>query len=527
MKGADRLQQGKSSLELIEEAVHLLRTAPASTLAYYYVGALPFVLGALYFWADMSRSAEAYQHLETASLSMALLFAWMKFWQAVFGHSLRTLMLGHSPAPWSFRRGWRLFLTQTALQPTGLLALPLAFLLLVPFGWVYAFYQNLTVLADNETTELRAVAKAAGRQATLWSRQNHLLLAILFGFGGCVLVNWSTVCYLLPGLVKTLFGLDSTFSRSGHSLLNSTFFAAMFGLTYLCVDPILKASYALRCFYGQSLQSGEDLKAELKPFGAPSRVAAGIVFALFVTAMGLEAGETRNPKSEIRNNSEAFNFNIEGSKPPCACLESILVGFGRPTAASARQPYRDKFLTGPVPEAPLRIAQCFNIGIRVPKESFRSEGTGEPSAPHSGLPFGTWMVKGDASPSVENAGLFSDVPPGQRDSDKSSVEHSQLSSSKLDRTIQEVLQQRKYTWRMPREKRVEPEQAEKGVIGRFLEKIGNLLRKWLKALGSWLEEWLRKLFQRQQTQSPPTSSGYGWILSQQLLLYLLVTAVVV
>ena len=38
----------------------------------------------------------------------------------------------------------------------------------------------------------------------------------------------------------------------------------MFSLTYLCVDPILKAAYALRCFYGRSLQSGEDLKAELK-----------------------------------------------------------------------------------------------------------------------------------------------------------------------------------------------------------------------------------------------------------------------
>ena len=49
-------KRARGPFDLLEEATHLLRTAPAATLAVYYLGAVPFVLGLLYFWADMSRS---------------------------------------------------------------------------------------------------------------------------------------------------------------------------------------------------------------------------------------------------------------------------------------------------------------------------------------------------------------------------------------------------------------------------------------------------------------------------------------
>ena len=54
MKRSNR-QLEKGAIDLIEEAVHLLRGAPLSVLAIYYMGALPFILSLLYFWADMSR----------------------------------------------------------------------------------------------------------------------------------------------------------------------------------------------------------------------------------------------------------------------------------------------------------------------------------------------------------------------------------------------------------------------------------------------------------------------------------------
>src|SRR5262245_44472413 len=140
MKRANRRHLGKGALELIEEAIHLLRSAPAAVLASYYVGAGPFVLGLLYFWGDMSRSAFAAQHLAGGALGVAVLFLWMKFWQAIFAGNLRVLMAGESPAWPGFARCRRIFIAQAALQPTGLFLLPLSLLAVLPFGWAYAFY---------------------------------------------------------------------------------------------------------------------------------------------------------------------------------------------------------------------------------------------------------------------------------------------------------------------------------------------------------------------------------------------------
>ena len=88
----------KSAVDLYEEAVYLLKRAPASALAAYYAGSLPFVLGFLFFWADMSQSAFAYDHCAPAALGLALLFTWMMYWQAIFVRELDAELSG-APAP--------------------------------------------------------------------------------------------------------------------------------------------------------------------------------------------------------------------------------------------------------------------------------------------------------------------------------------------------------------------------------------------------------------------------------------------
>ena len=85
---ADRLVDGfmnkshkkhqKSAIRMIEEAVHILRCAPVALLSVYYIGSVPFVLGLLYFWADMSRGTFAGERCLGESLFLALLFPWMK-----------------------------------------------------------------------------------------------------------------------------------------------------------------------------------------------------------------------------------------------------------------------------------------------------------------------------------------------------------------------------------------------------------------------------------------------------------------
>ena len=103
---------------------------------------------------------------------------------------------------------------------------------------------------------------------------------MMTAFGFYVFLNWVVTGLMLPHLIKMLFGIESVFTRSTFSVLNTTFFAGMLGLTYLCVDPILKTVYVLRCFYGESLESGEDLRAELNSVVAASQPIAAMVVLL-------------------------------------------------------------------------------------------------------------------------------------------------------------------------------------------------------------------------------------------------------
>src|SRR6185369_7973775 len=137
-------QYGRGAIELIEEAVHLLRTSPATLFVSYYLGSLPHVIGFLYFWADMSRSAFAQSRCAVAALGLSALFLWMKGWQAVFASQLRARISVDAASRWSLSRVVRLAAGQTMLQPSGLFLLPIALIVAMPFGWAYAFYQNLS-----------------------------------------------------------------------------------------------------------------------------------------------------------------------------------------------------------------------------------------------------------------------------------------------------------------------------------------------------------------------------------------------
>src|SRR4051812_38814380 len=169
-----KLRSNKAPIELLEEAVHLLRRSPATVLATYYLGALPFVLGLLFFWADMSRSPFAPRILVGGSLGLALLFVWMKTFQAIFARQLRALASNRQVPSVTLRRCLRIFVTQSVLQPAGLFLLPLALLVFLPFGWTCAFFQNITALDDGEEPGLGSLLNKARQQATRSARQNHL-----------------------------------------------------------------------------------------------------------------------------------------------------------------------------------------------------------------------------------------------------------------------------------------------------------------------------------------------------------------
>ena len=317
--------------------------------------------------------------------------------------------------------------------------------------------------------------------------------AILAGFGLCVFLNWATVGFVLPFIAKALFGAESVFTRSPASMLNTTFFAATLSLAYLCVDPIQKAVYVLRCFYGESLQSGEDLKAELRQasLGA-QRLAACLVALVAVTAVCQGAGginsEGRNPKAEGSPKSE-----VRSPK----CLSANYANLREPLDRIRGNSRNSRISTSAFGFRP-------SFGLRTFAALSRRR---------SGSDFGLQTSFASAGPSS---------PPSS----------ATISPPELDLAIQEVVQQRKYTWRMPREKIVEEETEHNGIIGRFVQRVGKLFEQWLETLGKWLEKfagwldgWLRRFFQNRRPVSPD-DSGYRWILAQEILVFVLIAAAV-
>ena len=282
------------ALDLIEEAVHVLRLAQPGTLLCYYAGSIPFVLAALFFWSDMSRSGRAEQHLIGGAIGLSLLFAWMKTGQAIFARRLSAQLSGE-PAP-KMKPGALLHLVarQTLVQATGLFLIPIAAQLLLPTAWVFAFYQNATVLGPRETS-LRALLRRSWNEACRAPMQNHASLSVLALFGFFIFLNVVITLLAAPQLLKMLAGVESPFTLSLASSLNTTFLAAALGVTYLCFDPIVKTVYTLRCFYGDSRHSGEDLRVALRGFRPTVAV---VIILLSSTLLGLGAKPAVTPPVE-------------------------------------------------------------------------------------------------------------------------------------------------------------------------------------------------------------------------------------
>jgi hypothetical protein len=259
--GVQVKRREKSPVELYEEAVYLVRSAPGSVLAAYYLGALPFLLGLLFFWADMTQNAVAYEHCAPASLAVALLFGWMLYCQTVFMRSLHSELSGAPAVPW-FSPAMRKFAwMQITLQPSKFLVLLAAALTILPFAGAYSFYPNLMAVDDDECVTIRRAIRAARKHANFWQGQNWVLLAILILLNVMIFLNVGTAILLLPQILKVFLGIETELARSGMSALNTTFFAVTAGLTYLITNPVTKAVYLLRYFYADSRETGEDLQA--------------------------------------------------------------------------------------------------------------------------------------------------------------------------------------------------------------------------------------------------------------------------
>ncbi|MCI5149458.1 MAG: hypothetical protein D3916_08735, partial [Candidatus Electrothrix sp. MAN1_4] len=82
--------------------------------------------------------------------------------------------------------------------------------------------------------------------------------------GVVVAANILLLLMALPHLINMLTGVETVMLRSGYYwVANTTSLLTISCGAYLLLDPLLKAAYTLRCFYGMSLRSGTDLLVDL------------------------------------------------------------------------------------------------------------------------------------------------------------------------------------------------------------------------------------------------------------------------
>ena len=60
------------------------------------------------------------------------------------------------------------------------------------------------------------------------------------------------------------FGIETVFTENESTWNNSSFYLDVFIFCYLIINPINKAIYALRCFYGRARINGADLESALQ-----------------------------------------------------------------------------------------------------------------------------------------------------------------------------------------------------------------------------------------------------------------------
>jgi hypothetical protein len=254
-----------SGIDLLEEAFFVLRNIQPLLLLSYLVGTIPFILGLLYFWTDMSRSPFAGARVGQSALGMAFLYIWMKAWHSVFASRLLSNLTGEYPQPFSVLRTFRMVAAQLAVQPFSWILVPIFGITTIGLPWVQAFFHSYSITADGNHTDLRSAMKRAWNLSNLWQAQNHVMVFLLLMFTFSIFNGIVIFIISIPFLLNSLFGIETVFTYAGPAaLFNSTFIAIAASLTYICVNALIKIAYVLRAFYGQSLRSGADLLAELR-----------------------------------------------------------------------------------------------------------------------------------------------------------------------------------------------------------------------------------------------------------------------
>jgi len=262
-KANRRVKKRKSeiaAMQILEEAFHLVRTADAATFWRYYLGAVPWAVGLLYFVADMGRSSLAGRDGAFAAMILTALYFWMRMSQARFCASLWARLDPGGVPKMTRGERFRAHAAHALCQSVQLPLLVIGLFFAIPLGWILATQQNFAALALTTPPSPRPFRDLLGTAVRYshdqWA-QNHGILIVFFFVSLFTLMNLVAACLIVPSLMKAVFAIETVFTISPQAaVLNTTFVFGVILLMQLAICPLMNAAYVLRCFYARSRTTG-------------------------------------------------------------------------------------------------------------------------------------------------------------------------------------------------------------------------------------------------------------------------------
>ena len=293
-------------IDLIEEAIHLLRRAPIEMYAFFLVGITPFVLCFFRFCSEMSYSKFAETDLPGFASTLAFSYLWMKAFQYLACRQLVMVYTRDFSNQRTFGRTLRSCIHQAAIHPFGLIAKPMAALtaipgfltfvplLMLPASIIFSFFQNASILITGERGDF---AKCWHLSVTRGRTAASLLLLSLF-LRIVIFLNVYTTIGILPYLLKALFGVDTFLSRDFRWLISFSYLVGIGLISYFAVDLLIKAIQVIQVCRAEAQTTGRDLQRSLKSLTGGRRERAAfnsrlVLVCLIVPTLTLRAEGSR------------------------------------------------------------------------------------------------------------------------------------------------------------------------------------------------------------------------------------------
>ncbi|MCJ8330471.1 MAG: hypothetical protein HRT89_14675 [Lentisphaeria bacterium] len=288
-------------VQLMDEAVLLLKQIPIGHFIIYYLGTLPFIIVFLYFWIDQSIGNFADEHALLGAVVLAVLYLFMKVLQANFCALMYNKICGmNEKIPWSKQS--EIVVTQCICQPICLVLTVLTFFTFFLTPVFMAFSNSLLVFSATGLSHREATKKARSHSVLRYDQNvcSYLFICLIILL---IVVNCLLLLFFLPMLIKAVLDSQHILVQNPQMIWNIGFLnmtVLISTLLYIVFDPYIKALYVIRIFYIESKNNAGDLLEELRairavrPQAKPGKALMLLLFCFFMINSDLQASQAEN-----------------------------------------------------------------------------------------------------------------------------------------------------------------------------------------------------------------------------------------